>query len=227
MDPLLDDIERRESSSSRSTSAFLSTPIDTTPTHHLPQQPLFDLPHLASPFKDRSSRLRSTVKPTHRDQQHHHPHPRSRHRDERDIMPEYEDEHTRDRARRSFDITSSWVEDIRQHRGRLEADQGEDDDDRDEMGFLRPPEAGPSRLNRRSSCMSIFASAQIYMAVLTNSQPARTVMISIPKGTAIHLPPLDHRAIQRARSIESPENFPKRHQQPPRLPTTLPNRTRN
>ena len=62
-------------------------------------------------------------------------------------MPEYEDVHTRDRARQSFDITSSWVENVRQHRGALEADH----DDQDDMDYLRPPEAGPSRLSRRAS----------------------------------------------------------------------------
>lgn len=67
-------------------------------------------------------------------------------------MPEYEDDHSRDRARRSFDITSSWVADVRQHRGQLDADhQGDDDDSRGDIGFLKPPEAGSSRVSRRSS----------------------------------------------------------------------------
>lgn len=76
-------------------------------------------------------------------------------------MPEYEDDHTRNRARRSFDITSSWVENVRQHQGELEADHDEndDDDDREEMNFLRPPGAGPSRLSRRASGTYPFESS--------------------------------------------------------------------
>lgn len=145
MDLLLNDIdiERRESSSSRSTSAIISTPIDTTPNRHLPHQPDFELPLLASPFKGRANRSsRSKSGRSHR----------QNHRDERGIMPEYEEDHTRDRVRRSFDITSSWVADVRQHREHLNAGQEEGDDDREETGFLRPPEAGSSRVSRRSSC---------------------------------------------------------------------------
>lgn len=64
-------------------------------------------------------------------------------------MSGHDDRTPQNGGRRSFD-TQSWVEEVRQHGGNLINES--EGDMRDDYGYLKPPTAGPSRLDRKSSC---------------------------------------------------------------------------
>lgn len=137
--------DRRESASSRSTSAIITTPINTTPALHYSHD--FDQSSSthSSPTKGYLHQLQGLAKEAGFEKMAR-------------AVPAATLEGPRDmpqgiRRVRSFERTRSWAETVQQHHGEFTAEP--DSETKDDYGLLKPPSTSSSGRDRRSSCESM------------------------------------------------------------------------